>query len=62
VSSPRHAKILDCFIAGKSSLTSTHATTIDIVSADLAFLSSGASKDSIKICNLKNKDIIPVPF
>lgn len=45
-----------------ATLKSLPATTIDIVRVALAFLSSGASKDSMKICNIKDKDIFPVPF
>jgi hypothetical protein len=40
-----------------ATIKSQPATTIDIVSADLAFLSLKASKDSMKICHIKNKGI-----
>jgi hypothetical protein len=38
-----------------ATLKSLPATTIDIVSVALAFLSSGASKDSMEICTVLTK-------
>jgi len=45
-----------------ATIKSQPGTTIDIVSADLAFLPRGPSKDSMKICHIKNKGISPVLF